>query len=79
MQDRAEKLRQVIARYERLLQEASPELVAVYAAEIDACRAMLARIEQKAAAAAATLSSSEVLPVTAASPTPTQVDREQLE
>jgi hypothetical protein len=42
---RAEKLRQVIARYERLAEGASPELAAVYAAELAAIRGMLARIE----------------------------------
>ena len=45
MQDRAEKLRQVVARYERLTEGASPELSAVYEAEIAAVRAMLAKIE----------------------------------
>ena len=45
MQDRAEKLRQVLARCERLAQEASLDLAAVYAAEIAACKAMLASIE----------------------------------
>ena len=41
-----EKLRQVLARYERLAQEAGLDLAAVYAAEIVACKAMLASIEQ---------------------------------
>jgi hypothetical protein len=49
MQDRSQKLRQVIARYERLMEDASPELAAVYAAEIAACRAMLATFGENAA------------------------------
>ena len=47
MQDRADKLRQVIARYQRLAEGASPELAAVYEAEIAAVRAMLAKIDAR--------------------------------
>ncbi len=45
MQDRARRLRQSIARFERLLVEgASPELAEAYRAEIAAAKAMLEEI-----------------------------------
>ena len=50
---RPDKLRQAIARYERLAEGASPEMAAVYAAEIAAVRRMRARIEAAAADPAA--------------------------
>ncbi len=45
--NRPEKLRQVIARYEQLLNGATPEQAAVYSAEIAAVRAMLSKVEAK--------------------------------
>ena len=46
MDDRARRLRQNIARFERLLEGcADPDLAAAYRAEIAAARAMLEEIE----------------------------------
>ena len=50
MQDRDRTLRRSIARYEELSAGAPRELVAEYAAQIAACKRMLARIAPKVAA-----------------------------
>jgi hypothetical protein len=48
MDDRAEKLRQCIARYELYLsQDVSTDLAEIYRAEIAAAKAMLDQIERK--------------------------------
>ena len=77
MQDRAQKLRQAIARYEELSEGAPAELVAVYAAEIAACKGMLARIEQRAAEAGA--EGSEPASETEAPPPPTHPGTDQFQ